>query len=73
MSVVLTRMVKKQLVIEPEEAKIVRLIYAKYLGGAGYRAIANFLNRQGYQTVKRMLFLPRQSKISYAIKFMQGI
>ncbi|AQT57418.1 TPA: recombinase family protein [Enterococcus faecium] len=47
---------QKQLVIEPEEAKIVRLIYAKYLGGAGYRAIANFLNRQGYQTVKKNAF-----------------
>ncbi|RXW53452.1 recombinase family protein, partial [Enterococcus faecium] len=47
---------QKQLVIEPEEAKIVRLIYAKYLGGAGYRAIANFLNRQGYQTVKKNTF-----------------
>lgn len=42
----------KQLVVEPTEAKIIQLIYAKYLEGNGYRAIANELNRQGYQTVK---------------------
>lgn len=43
---------RKQLIIEEQEAKVVRLIFAKYLGGEGYRAIANYLNRQGYQTVK---------------------
>lgn len=42
----------KQLIIEEEEAKIVRLIYSKYLEGMGYRHIANHLNRQGYRTVK---------------------
>lgn len=42
----------KQLIVEPTEAKVVQLIYAKYLEGNGYRAIANDLNRQGYQTVK---------------------
>lgn len=47
---------KKQLLIEPEEAKIIQLVYAKYLGGEGYRAIANYLNRQGYQTVKKNNF-----------------
>ena len=47
---------QKQLVIEPEEAKIVQFIYAKYLGGEGYKAIANFLNRQGYQTLKGNAF-----------------
>ncbi|HIY58924.1 MAG TPA: recombinase family protein [Candidatus Tetragenococcus pullicola] len=46
----------KQLIVEPEEAKIVRLIYSKYLEGNGYRAIANFLNRQGYRTVKGNAF-----------------
>ena len=43
---------KKQLIIEAEEAKIVQLIFAKYLGGEGYRAIANYLNRHGYRTLK---------------------
>ncbi|MBP2098921.1 site-specific DNA recombinase [Enterococcus rivorum] len=47
---------QKQLVIEPEEAKIVQVIYAKYLGGDGYKAIANYLNRQGYQTLKGNAF-----------------
>ena len=47
---------QKQLVIEPEEAKIVQLIYANYLGGKGYKAIANYLNRQGYQTLKGNAF-----------------
>ena len=42
----------KQLIVEPEEAKIVQLIFAKYLGGEGYRAIANYLNRHGYRTLK---------------------
>lgn len=43
---------RKQLIIEPSEAKIVQLIYSKYLEGHGYRAIANELNRLGYRTVK---------------------
>lgn len=42
----------KLMVIEPEEAKLVQLIYHKYLSGKGYRAIANYLNRLGYKTVK---------------------
>lgn len=43
---------RKQLIIQEEEAAIVRLIFHKYLAGDGYRAIANSLNRQGYKTVK---------------------
>lgn len=42
----------KILQVEPNEAEIVRLIFGQYLQGKGYRAIANFLNKQGYQTVK---------------------
>lgn len=43
---------RKQLIVEPDEAKTVQLIFAKYLGGEGYRAIANHLNRHGYKTLK---------------------
>ncbi|EDO1223660.1 recombinase family protein [Listeria innocua] len=46
----------KQLIVEKDEAKIVQLIYAKYMGGEGYRSIANFLNRQGYKTLKGNAF-----------------
>lgn len=49
---------RKQLIIEPEEAKIVQLIYAKFLGGDEFRTIANYLNRQGYQTLKKNKFTP---------------
>ncbi|MDQ6112747.1 recombinase family protein [Enterococcus gallinarum] len=47
---------RKQLIIKPEEAKIVRLIFAKYLGGDGFRTIASYLNRQDYQTLKKNKF-----------------
>lgn len=43
---------KKYLRIEPDEARIVQMIFKQYIGGNGYRAIANQLNRQGYKTVK---------------------
>lgn len=43
---------KKGLVIETSEAKIVKLIFTKYLAGNGYRAIANSLNKMGMKTVK---------------------
>lgn len=43
---------KKTLIIEPDEAKIVQLIFKKYLNGNGYRSIANALNKLGYKTVK---------------------
>ncbi len=43
---------QKQLIIQEEEAQIVRLIYTRYLGGDGYRMIANLLNRRGLKTVK---------------------
>lgn len=47
---------KKQLLIEPKEAEIVRLIFSHYLLGEGYRAIANRLNRRGLKTVKGNTF-----------------
>lgn len=47
---------KKVLVVEPEEAKIIELIFTKYLDGNGYRAIANSLNRMGFKTVRGNTF-----------------
>lgn len=49
---------RKQLIVQPDEAKIVKLIYAKFLEGDGYKQIADFLNRQGYRTVKGNRFSP---------------
>ncbi|MGH1789805.1 recombinase family protein [Enterococcus faecalis] len=49
---------RKQLIIEPEEAKIVQLIYAKFLGGGEFQTIANYLNCQGYKTLKKNKFTP---------------
>lgn len=53
---------RKQLIIEPEEAKIIQLIFAKYLGGDDFRIIADYLNRQGYQTLKKNKFSPTAVK-----------
>ncbi|WP_427813291.1 recombinase family protein [Enterococcus sp. 22-H-5-01] len=47
---------RKCLIVQEDEAEIVRLIFEKYLSGSGYKAIANFLNRQGYMTVKGNAF-----------------
>lgn len=49
---------RKQLIVQPDEAKIVKLIYARFLEGDGYKQIADFLNRQGYRTVKGNRFSP---------------
>ncbi|MBC2278741.1 hypothetical protein HCB42_07380 [Listeria welshimeri] len=38
---------RKTLLIDPEGAAIVQTIYEKYAAGEGYRAIANYLNKQG--------------------------
>ncbi|MEA5016950.1 MAG: recombinase family protein [Candidatus Limiplasma sp.] len=36
-----------ELIIEPEEARVVRRIYGRYLAGMGWQSIANQLSRQG--------------------------
>ena len=41
---------KTTLSVNPEEAKVVQLIYDSYLAGSGLRAIANDLNNKGYTT-----------------------
>lgn len=41
---------KSKLVICEEEAKIVKLIFQMYADGKGYKAIVNYLNKQGYKT-----------------------
>ncbi|WP_315899446.1 recombinase family protein [Priestia flexa] len=42
--------IEKKLVINEEEAKVVRLIFTLYSQGKGLKAIANQLNKYGYRT-----------------------
>jgi len=42
--------VNKEFIVNPSEAKIVEIIYAKYLEGLGPSAISRLLNDQGYRT-----------------------
>ena len=44
------RLIDGKLIIIPEEAEIVRQIYADYLSGMGKNAIANKLSRSGITT-----------------------
>jgi len=41
---------KSKLVINPEEAEIVKLIFEMYADGKGFKAITNHLNKLGYKT-----------------------
>ena len=41
-----------KLVIIPEEAQLVRLIYKMYAEGKGYKAITTYINKLGYKTVR---------------------
>ncbi len=45
-----------KIIINEEEKVIIELIYSLYLGGYGYKAIINRLNKQGYRTKRRKLF-----------------
>lgn len=47
---------RKTLIIDPDGAAIVQVIYEKYAAGEGYRAIANYLNKQGSKTVTGKTF-----------------
>ncbi len=44
------------IIINEEEAKIIKLIYKQYLNGKGYKAIVNYLNSKGFSTKKGHLF-----------------
>lgn len=44
------------LVINEQEAHIVRKIFELYTSGHGYKSIANVLNKEGYRTKKKKLF-----------------
>jgi len=48
--------VKKELVINEEEAKIIQLIYHMYANGKGLRAISNYLNKAGFRTKRNRHF-----------------
>lgn len=48
--------IEKELVINEEEAKVIKLIYQLYASGKGLKAIANHLNKAGYRTKRKRLF-----------------
>lgn len=52
------RLVKGKITLVPEEAEIVREIFARYLSGFGMQRIANMLNERGVRTGK----MPRSPK-----------
>ncbi len=41
---------KSRLEIDEKEAEVIKIIYGMYASGKGYKAIANYLNKKGYQT-----------------------
>ena len=52
----------KMLVVDEEEAKLIRLIYEKYLQGMGVNAVAKWLNENGYtKTVRQNGTVPNIS------------
>ena len=44
----------KQVIIVPESADTIRLIYSSYINGMGFKAIARMLNEQNYKTPAKM-------------------
>ena len=60
------RIVDKQLIVEPEQAKIVKKIFDMYLSGMGDEKIANTLNKEGIKTFKGLKW--KKSTISQIIK-----
>ncbi|WP_245954734.1 recombinase family protein [Paenibacillus flagellatus] len=48
--------INKELVIVESEAELVRYIFALYIEGYGFKAIANRLNHEGYKTKKGVAF-----------------
>lgn len=47
---------RKLLVINQDEAEVVKLIFTMYADGKGLRAIANYLNKTGYKTKRNRHF-----------------
>ena len=45
-----------RLEINEKEAEVVKIIFSMYLGGYGYKAITNSLNKNGYRTKRKNLF-----------------
>lgn len=45
-----------KIVFNPKEKLIIETIYEMYLGGYGYKAITNKLNKEGFRTKKHKLF-----------------
>lgn len=45
-----------KIIINEKEKEIIKTIYEMYLGGYGYKAITNKLNKEGFRTKKHKLF-----------------
>ena len=60
------RLVNGNLVVVPEEAKIVKLIFKLYLEGKGANLIAQYLNKHGYKTRYGGRFIP--CNVMYILK-----
>ncbi|WP_246187594.1 recombinase family protein [Ornithinibacillus caprae] len=48
--------IEKELIINQQEAKVIQLIFDQYAKGKGLKAIANYVNKQGYRTKKDRYF-----------------
>jgi DNA invertase Pin-like site-specific DNA recombinase len=59
--------VEKKLVVDDDEAKIVKLIFEKYVEGLGTVQIANHLNNCGYPTKYNKLFREKSIKTKHGI------
>ncbi len=55
-----------KLIVNPEEAKVVKLIFEKYLEFASYTKVAKWLNKHGYKTKE---FISRRGKKQGGSKF----
>lgn len=56
-------LIDKKLVINPEEAEIVKYIFSEYVKNNGYKAIASKLNEKGYKTKKGKYFSGNSVKL----------
>lgn len=60
------RIVDKKMVLVPEEAEIVKMIYQLYIGGLGFHSIAMHMNAQGFTSLGGKPF--QKSTIDHILK-----
>lgn len=53
----------KELIVNDDEAEVIKIIFDMYLKGNGYLSIAKFLNSQGFKTRKNKLFGSKTIKV----------